>query len=77
MRGQLKRAGQIAAVAVLLFMGWCALIAIYFAIYGEAETAALPPVLPTKSFSTEMWDQGYFEATGSLINSSALIPDDS
>lgn len=55
---------------------WCALNSLYLAAYKLFEENAVPVSLPPKSFSTEFWDRGYFKASGSFENQSAIDPGD-
>ena len=61
---------------VVVVIAWCALIAIYFKAYDLIEQSAVPVSLPSKEFTTRSWNDGYFAASGSFENQSAVSPGD-
>ena len=63
-------AGYIGA-AMLILLGWCLMMILYFWVYDAFESKAVPVKLGLREFSTDMWNQGYFHAKGSLRNESA------
>jgi hypothetical protein len=52
------------------------MMALYFTAYNLIEQNALPVSLPSKSFGTQSWGDGYFHASGSFDNQSAINPSD-
>ncbi len=62
--------------ALLIVIGWCVIMAFYFVTYAQIEGNAVPVMVPTMSFTPEMWNDGYFSAKGSWENSSATEPGD-
>ncbi len=57
---------------MLIFLGWCLVMTIYFTTYNQFERNAVPvSISPFRDFSVEQWDNGYFYAKGSLKNDSA------
>jgi hypothetical protein len=61
------------SVVVALF-AWCAMMALYFKAYDLIEQSAVPVSLQSKEFTTRSWSDGYFHASGSLENQSAIDP---
>lgn len=57
-------------------VGWCAMMALYFTAYDLIEQKAVPVSLPTKLFTTQSWDRGFFDASGAFENQSAVDPGD-
>lgn len=57
---------------MLVFLGWCLVMTIYFTTYSQLERNAVPvSVSPFRDFGVEQWDSGYFNAKGSLKNNLA------
>ena len=57
-------------------VGWCAMMALYFTAYDLIEQKAVPVSLPTKLFTAQNWDRGFFDASGAFENQSAVDPGD-
>ena len=57
---------------MLVFLGWCLVMTIYFTTYNQLERNAVPvSISPFRDFSAQQWDDGYFNAKGSFENQSA------
>lgn len=65
-----------ALLAVGALLGWCGIMAVYFFAYNLIEQSAVPVSLPSKVFTTQSWDRGYFHASGAFDNQSAVNPGD-
>ena len=71
--GSRVRAGAVTlGRVVLVFLGWCLVMAIYSTTYDQFQRNAVPvTVAPWRDFSLEQWDGGYFDAKGSLHTDNA------
>jgi hypothetical protein len=74
-----KTTKVVAVTGLRLFavvMGWILLITGYFLIYDLFERNSVPVSVGPKGFYIAGWDAGYFSASGSFSNDSAVTPGD-
>lgn len=71
-----KALAFLALRVVVVVMAWSALMVLYFKAYDLIEQSAVPVSLPSKEFTTRSWNDGYFQASGSFENQSAVSPGD-
>lgn len=75
-RSKLRRGARLACWGFLILVGWCAIMVTYFSAYDLVEDAYGPPYLPSKDFTAELWDKGYFHAKGTYKNDLAVTDGD-
>lgn len=74
---KIKSLGGMSLRIIAIVMGWCLIMVSYFSVYDLFERANGPiSVGSSKYFDANNWDNGYFFATGSLSNESAVTPGD-
>ena len=62
------------ALIALRIVVWCAMMVLYFTVYDLFEQKAVPVSLQSKVVTTQNWVDGYFHASGSFENQSAVDP---
>jgi len=73
MGSKIRFGAALVGIALLIFMGWCFVMAAYLTIYGTLESDAVPVSFgSTRDFSVYQWDRGYFHAAGTYKNNSAV-----
>jgi hypothetical protein len=73
---KVKAQAFLALCVVVVLVAWCAMMALYLTAYDLIEQSAVPVSLQSKEFATQSWGAGYFHASGSFENQSAVNPGD-